>query len=287
MRTEKEGSGFCRLGTLPKISRCAPHYWEEPCISGERGSGTIFFTGCVLSCIFCQNYTISQERNGKILTVRELSDEIKRLEDMGVHNINLVSPTPYAESIIKCFELYKPKIPVVYNTGGYEKAETLRRLEGIVDIYLPDLKYTDTQMSKTLSGAENYPEYAVSAIEEMVRQTGKPEFDDEGMMKKGTIVRHLILPQHTKNSIAVLELLKERFGSDILVSLMAQYIPMGKASQFKELDRRITPREYNKVLDRFEELELDGFVQELSSAKESYVPDFLSDLKRGDEYDIK
>ena len=273
-RSDTQGRGYCGLGTLPRVARCAPHFWEEPCISGTKGSGTIFFTGCVLSCVFCQNYAISQERHGRTLTVEQLSDEIKRLEEQGVHNINLVSPTPYIESIIRCFELYKPEIPVVYNTGGYERPQTLRRLEGIVDIYLPDMKYIDPELSKRFSGAEDYPEAALLAIKEMVRQTGAPVFDDDGMMKSGTIVRHLILPQHTKNSIGVLELLKREFDKDILVSLMGQYIPMGRASEFKELGRRITAREYDKVLMKYEELGLDGYVQELSSAKESYVPDF-------------
>ena len=268
------GKGYCRQGMLPKVARIAPHYWEEPCISGERGSGAIFFSGCVLSCVFCQNAKISTGGYGKIISVKELSEHIRRLEDMGVHNINLVSPTPYIESIIECFEMYKPKIPVVYNTGGYEKAETLKRLEGIVDIYLPDMKYAKSETAQKYSHAENYPEIALKAISEMVRQTGKPEFDSDGMMKKGTIVRHLILPQNTKNSIMVLDLLKENFGDEILVSLMAQYTPLGNAEKFSEINRKITSREYAKVLEYFEETGLDGFVQELSSAKKDYVPEF-------------
>ena len=262
------------MGMLPKIARIAPHFWEEPCISGTKGSGTIFFSGCVLSCVFCQNYKISRQRHGKILTEDELIEAVKSLEAQGVHNINLVSPTPYTETIINCFTKYKPSVPIVYNTGGYEKAETLRRLEGIVDIYLPDLKYISPELSKKYSATENYFEYAVPAIREMVRQTGKPVFDKDGIMQKGTIVRHLILPQNTKNSIAVLDRLKKEFGDEILVSLMGQYIPMGRAEEYPEIKRRITKREYNKVLDIYEELGLDGFVQELSSAKEDYVPDF-------------
>ena len=268
------GKGYCRQGTLPKVARIAPHYWEEPCISGERGSGAIFFSGCVMSCVFCQNSKISTGGYGKIISVKELSERIKRLEDMGVHNINLVSPTPYIESIIECFEMYKPKIPIVYNTGGYEKVETLKRLEGIVDIYLPDMKYAKGEMAKKYSNAEDYPETALKAISEMVRQTGKPEFDENGMMKKGVIVRHLILPQNTKNSIKVLDLLKENFKDEILVSLMAQYTPLGNAEKFTEKNRKITSREYAKVLEYFEETGLDGFVQELSSAKKDYVPEF-------------
>ena len=273
-RLDDSGKGYCHQGTLPKVARIAPHFWEEPCISGERGSGAIFFSGCVMSCVFCQNSKISTGGYGKIISVKELSEHIRRLEDMGVHNINLVSPTPYIESIIECFEIYKPKIPIVYNTGGYEKVETLQRLDGIVDIYLPDMKYARGDVAKKYSNAEDYPETALKAISEMVRQTGDPEFDGKGMMKKGTIVRHLILPQNTKNSIMVLDLLKEHFGDEILVSLMAQYTPLGNAERFPEINRKITSREYAKVLEHFEETGLDGFVQELSSAKKDYVPEF-------------
>lgn len=262
------------MGTMPKIARSAPHMWEEPCISGTKGSGTIFFSGCVLSCVFCQNSKISTEGLGKTVSLNGLIDCIKKLEEKGVHNINLVSPTPYIEAIIECFEKYRPSVPIVYNTGGYEKAETVKRLEGIVDIYMPDLKYVSSELSQKYSGAEDYFEYALPAIKEMVRQTGKPEFDVNGIMKKGTIVRHLILPQNTKNSIRVLDVLKNEFDDKIMVSLMGQYIPMSIASQFKEINRRITPREYQKVSEHMEKLELQGFVQELSSAEKGYIPDF-------------
>ncbi len=277
VREENSGKGFCKAGTLPKIARAAPHMWEEPCISGTKGSGTIFFSGCVLSCVFCQNHIISSGGKGKTVTVYELSEYVRKLEQMGVHNINLVSPTPYVESIIRCFEIYRPKIPVVYNTGGYEKPETIRRLEGIVDIYLPDLKYIDAEKSKKYSGASDYFEYALPAIKEMVRQTDKPQFDSNGIMTKGTIIRHLILPQNTKNSIAVLDCIKQEFDDSVLVSLMGQYVPMFRSKEYKELNCRITAREYDKVLDHFDELELEGFSQELSSAQEDYIPDFDTD----------
>ena len=277
VREETSGKGYCKTGTLPKIARVAPHMWEEPCISGTKGSGTIFFSGCVLSCVFCQNHEISSGGKGKTVSVRELSEYVRKLEQQGVHNINLVSPTPYVESIIECFEIYRPKIPVVYNTGGFEKPETIRRLEGIVDIYLPDLKYIDTEKSGKYSGAAKYSEYAIPAIKEMVRQTGKPQFDFNGIMTKGTIIRHLILPQNTKNSIAVLDCIKQEFGDSVLVSLMGQYVPMFRSKEYKELNRRITAREYNKVLDHFDQLGLDGFSQELSSAREDYIPDFDTD----------
>ena len=270
-RSEYDGSGVCRMGTLPRVARIAPHMWEEPCISGERGSGTVFFSGCTLRCVFCQNYEISAKNAGRTITAKELSEEFKRLEELGVHNINLVSPTPYIYAILEAFGIYKPSIPVVYNTSGYEKAETLRLLDGAVDVYLPDLKYATSELSKMYSAADNYVESAICAIEEMLRQTGKPEFDDEGMLKRGTVIRHLVLPNHTKNSIAVLDIIKEHFSS-AMVSLMGQYVPLGNASEYEKLNRKITRREYEKVKEHLFALDLDGFVQELSSADEKYVP---------------
>lgn len=259
------------MGTLPKVARIAPHMWEEPSISGERGSGTVFFSGCTLRCAFCQNYEISAKNRGRIITVRKLADEFKRLEELGVHNINLVSPTPYVYAILEALEIYKPKIPIVYNTSGYENVETLKLLDGAVDVYLPDLKYAMAELAKTYSSADNYVESAISAIEEMLRQTGEPEFGADGMLRRGTIIRHLVLPNHTKNSIAVLDIIKERF-SGTLVSLMGQYVPLGNASKHEKLNRKITRREYEKVKEHLFELDLDGFVQELSSADEKYVP---------------
>ncbi len=274
VRTKETGNGFCGAGLLPEIARVAPHMWEEPCISGTKGSGTIFFSKCVLSCIFCQNQKISTGGYGKKVSVEKLSEYFRILENEGVHNINLVSPTPYIDSIISAFEIYRPKLPIVYNTGGYEKAETIKRLEGIVDIYLPDLKYIRSDISRKYSGAGNYFEYASEAIDEMVRQTGKPVFDDSGIMQRGTIVRHLILPQNTKNSIEVLRYLDEKYGDKILISLMGQYVPFGNAEKYPEINRHITAREYEKVLDVLSELSLDGYAQELDSAKKDYIPDF-------------
>ncbi len=262
------------MGALPKVARIAPHMWEEPCISGKNGSGAVFFSGCVLDCVFCQNSKISRGGIGRVMTVEELVENIKRLEDTGVHNINLVSPTPYIDSIIECFEKYRPRLPVVYNTGGYERVETIKRLEGIVDIYLPDMKYIDSTLSSKYSGAADYFEYAFPALNEMIRQTGKPKLSDDGIMQSGTVVRHLILPKNTKNSISVLKLLDESFGDKILISLMGQYVPFGRANKYPEINRKITEREYNKVFEFLEKLSLDGFVQDLSSAKEEYIPDF-------------
>lgn len=269
-----ENVGFCKSYTNPKIARIAPHHWEEPCISGTKGSGTVFFSGCTLKCVFCQNYEISALNQGREITPYKLSEEYKKLEQLGVHNINLVSACHFIPAILESFEIYKPNIPIVYNSGGYEKAETLKLLDGVVDIYLPDFKYSDDTLAKAYSFAPDYVSTASLAIDEMVRQVGTPVFDDEGIMQKGVIVRHLILPNHTKNSIGVLEILKERYDDKILVSLMGQYIPHGKAMDFEKLSRKITKREYKKVSDKLIELELDGFMQELTSADEKYIPNW-------------
>ena len=271
VRGEFDGEGYCQLGTLPKIARIAPHYWEEPCISGTKGSGAVFFSGCTLRCVFCQNYEISALKKGRYISPAELAEEIKKLEAEGVHNINLVSPTPYVEAIIETFEIYKPNIPIVYNCSGYENIKTLKRLEGIVDIYLPDFKYSDDALALRLSGAKNYVQTALEAIGEMLRQTESAEYDENGMMTRGAIIRHLVLPNHTKNSIDALKLLADNFGSP-LVSLMCQYIPFGKAREIPELNRKVTKREYEKVKNALFGLELDGYAQDLSSADEKYVP---------------
>lgn len=269
-RNETEGKGFCGLGTLPRVARVAPHMWEEPCISGEKGSGAVFFSGCTLRCVFCQNYAISANNNGRSIKVSELAEEFKKLEAIGVHNINLVSPTPYIGAIIEALEIYRPKIPIVYNSSGYENVETLRRLEGYVDIYLPDFKYADDELAVRYSKAPNYVETATNAVKEMLRQTGEPVFDGE-MMRSGVIVRHLVLPNHTKNSVRCLEHISENFKG-ALVSLMGQYTPVYKALENEKLNRKITRREYDKVKSKLFELELDGFAQELSSADEKYIP---------------
>ena len=273
-RNEQTGKGYCKAGTLPKIAHAHAHMWEEPCISGTAGSGAIFFSGCVLNCVFCQNEKISRHGYGKTVSVNDMCELIKRLEQSGVHNIDLVSPTPYIEAIIECFEKYKPSVPVIYNTGGYEKADTIKRLEGIVDIYLPDLKYIRGELSKKYSGAKDYFDFAAPAIEEMVRQTGEPVFDGNGLLLRGTIVRHLILPSNTKNSAEVLRYLSDKYGKKILISLMGQYVPFGLSEEYPEINRRITRREYQKVFDLLEQLDLEGYVQELSSAKKDYIPNF-------------
>ena len=273
-RGEHSGDGFCKAGTLPKVARIAPHYWEEPCISGKRGSGAVFFSGCVLRCVYCQNYRISAQSYGKEVTPQTLARCYQRLEENSVHNINLVGASHYIDAVLESLALYRPNIPIVYNCSGYETVESLRRLQGIVDVYLPDFKYADDQLALRYSSAPVYRETALRAIQEMVRQTGAPCFGPDGMLQKGTIVRHLILPMHTKDSMEVLGLLQENFQQQVLVSLMAQYIPCGKAQQYPEINRKITRREYQKVLKYLFALDLTGFTQELTAADVRFVPNF-------------
>ena len=269
--------GYCQSGGKMHIARAKLHYWEEPPISGTRGSGTIFFTGCSLRCAFCQNSEISGESlHGKDFTVEEFIETIKKLEAMGAHNINLVTPTHFASQIAEALRIYKPRVPVVYNCGGYESVETLRMLEGLVDIYLPDFKYADDDLAVRLSNAPHYCETALVAIHEMVRQTGENVYDENGMLQKGIIIRQLILPGHTRNSMQALELIKQHF-SGVPVSLMSQYTPMGRVlhePEFADINRRITLRESRKVQNYMLELGLPGFCQKRSAAGERYIPDF-------------
>lgn len=269
--------GFCRQSDEIKIARADLHMWEEPCISGSQGSGTFFFSGCTLKCIFCQNYEISQLDKGYTITVNELAEIFLHLQEKGAHNINLVSPTPYVPHIIKALDMIKGKltIPVVYNCGGYERIETLKMLEGYVQIYLPDLKYFDDTYAKEYSGANDYFATAMGAIKEMVRQVGKPRFDDNGIMQSGVIVRHLALPTLRHDSAKVIDALGKEFArNEIMLSLMSQYIPMHKAIGHPKLGRRISTFEYNKVLETANKFGYEGFSQERSSSSEVYVPPF-------------
>lgn len=274
VRSEENGKGFCKMGKNPVVARVSKHMWEEPCISGTNGSGTVFFSGCVMKCVFCQNYKISTENFGKVVTANQLADYYKQLEEQGVHNINLVNPTHFVPAIIKSLDIYKPKIPIVYNCGGYESVKALKKLQGYVDIYLPDLKYATNETAEKYSKAKNYPDIAINAIAEMLSQQPENTYDSNGIMQSGVIVRHLVLPSNTKNSIAVLEKLYENFSNSITISLMAQYIPCGIADKYPEINRKITKREYQKVLDHLELLGFDGFAQDLSSATKDYIPSF-------------
>ena len=271
--TDRSGEryGFCGVGDMPKIARIAPHYDEEPVISGTRGAGTVFFCGCNLRCVYCQNYDISSLDTGRYITPYQLSEEYRRLEAMGVHNIELVTPTHYANAIIKSLSIYRPDLPIIYNSSGYDKVGTLKRLEGLIDVYLPDFKYSDEALAARLSSCPDYVETATAAIHEMLRQTGGNIIED-GLIKKGVIVRHLVLPSHTRNSIGVLERIAAEYGTEVPVSLMSQYFPAGRAGDYPDINRRVTPREYRKVLDRLYELGLDGYAQDMESADKKYVP---------------
>lgn len=273
-RTEHQGNGFCGAGTLPVVARVAPHFGEEPCISGTKGSGTVFFSGCTLKCVFCQNYEISDGHKGRAITPKELADCYKRLEEQGVHNINLVTADHYVNAVAESLDIYKPSIPVVYNCSGYTSPKTLSILDGLVDIYLPDFKYSDDALAIKYSSAPNYVNTASAAIKEMIFQVGTPEFDSDGMLKKGVIVRHLILPSHTKNSLGVLDIIKRSYDRQVLVSLMCQYVPVNKAHDFPKINRTITRREYDKVKSALYALGLDGFTQDLTSASTDFIPDW-------------
>ena len=274
VRNEYSGSGFCGMGTLPVVARVAPHFGEEPCISGSRGSGAVFFSGCTMRCLYCQNYEISALNQGRTITPAQLADCYKRLESRGVHNINLVTADHFVPAVVESFKIYRPKLPVVYNCSGYTSPRTLSMLDGYVDIYLPDFKYADDKLAERLSNAPNYRNTALAAIREMLFQTGEPQYDADGMMTRGVIVRHLVLPAHTRNSISALQNLATDFGRGILVSLMCQYVPWGEAKNDPKLGRRITRREYEKVKAALYSLGLDGFTQDLSSADEDYIPEW-------------
>lgn len=266
--------GFCKMPGQVHAARAGVHYWEEPVISGSFGSGAVFFSGCTLKCAFCQNYDISQENFGKPMTSAELRAAFERLIDEGVQNVNLVTPTHFLPDILPALEPKLP-VPVVYNCGGYESVETLRQLEGKIDVYLPDFKYSDNALAKKLSSAPDYFETASAAILEMYRQVGKPVLEDDEM-KRGVLVRHLVLPGCVDNSLGVLDWVAEHFRSgDILFSLMSQYVPMGRAAEMPPFDRRITELEYDSVLSYMMLLGIeDGYTQDFSSAERGYTPSF-------------
>lgn len=271
------GQGFCGETDSLRAAKAYLHKWEEPCISGENGSGTVFFSGCSLKCVFCQNYKISSENLGMEISVDRLAEIFLELREQGAENINLVSPTHFVPQIISTLDKVKSQldIPIVYNTGGYERVETLKMLDGYIDIYLPDFKYYDNELAKKYSSAADYREVVCDAIDEMLRQTGKICLDEKGKIIKGVIIRHLTLPNHRFDSIAVLEEIAKRWGTeDILLSLMSQYTPFYRSKDFPEISRRISTFEYNSVLKKVAELGFDGFMQERASAKEEYTPDF-------------
>lgn len=282
-----KGIGYCGCNDRIKIARAALHFWEEPCISGKKGSGAVFFSGCTLKCCYCQNYKISSEHYGKEISVRRLSEIFVELQEQGAHNINLVTPTQYVPMIRKALDMVKHRllIPVVYNCGGYEKISTIKQLEDYVDIYMPDIKYYEEDSAQKYSKAENYFDTAEQAVKEMLRQTKEIVLDDNGIMKRGVLIRHLVLPGHRKESMELLRWMKENLPDQgYLLSLMSQYTPVYKSSDFKEINRKITTFEYDSVVNLAVELGMtNGYMQHRNSAVEEYTPPFdLEGIERKD-----
>ena len=271
-------TGFCGESAVLRVARASLHMWEEPPISGDIGSGTVFFSGCNLGCIFCQNHMIAHAHRGKEISEERLAEIFLELQAKGAANINLVTAVHFVPHVIKALDIAKEKglsLPVVYNSGGYESVETLRLLKGYIDIYLPDYKYRSPILAEQFSRAKNYPEIAEKALAEMFSQVGEPQFDENGMMKKGMIVRHLVLPKHTDDSMEVLKFLYETYGDSIYISIMNQYTPCRKFTEYPELSRKLTTYEYRKVIRFAESIGIkNGFLQSGETAKESFIPDF-------------
>ena len=271
--------GRCKSTDKVKIALYSTHNFEEPCISGKKGSGTVFFSNCNLNCIFCQNYEISQEGKGEEISIEGLAEIFLKQQEKDVENINLVTPTSYVPQIIEAIKIAKSKglkLPIVYNTNGYEKIETLKMLDGYIDIYLPDFKYAQNELGKRLSKVDNYFEITTEALREMYKQTGKAVFNGEGIMQKGMIVRHLVLPNHLVNSRKVLKWLNDNMN-DVFVSVMAQYFPTYKAKELEDINRKLTKEEYEQIESYLYRLNLEnGYIQELGEHEEEYVPKWFN-----------
>lgn len=267
--------GRCKSKDTVKVALYSTHNFEEPCISGKKGSGTVFFSNCNLNCAFCQNYEISQQGKGKEISIEELANIFLIQQEKGVENINLVTPTSYVPQIIEAIKIAKNKglkLPIVYNTNGYEKVETLKMLEGYIDIFLPDFKYSDNLLAKRLSKVDNYFEITTKALKEMHRQVGKAKFNASGVMQKGMIIRHLVLPNHILNSRRVLKWINDNMN-DVYVSVMAQYFPTYRAKEIEEINRKLTKKEYEEIENYLYRLNLEnGYIQELGEHEEEYVP---------------
>ena len=267
--------GFCGLGEEMRIARIAPHLWEEPPVSGSRGTGAVFFSGCTLRCVYCQNGEISHTGAGRTFSPRELSEALKRLTDLGMHTLSFITGTPFVPQILDALDLWRPPVPIVWNTSGYETVETLRMLEGAVDVYLPDLKHFSARMGQLCAKAPDYFDAAAAALREMVRQTGPDQYSEEGILTRGVLIRHLILPGLTGESMKLLTWVKDSLPAGIPVSLMRQYIPCNNVS-VPGLDRRVTEKEYRRVRDHMLALNLTGFLQEPDSADNGFIPLFNS-----------
>ena len=276
-RKNKE-KGYCLMTDELCVARAALHMWEEPCISGEEGSGAVFFSGCTLRCVFCQNRNIAAAQTGKIISIDRLADIFLELQEQGAANINLVTAAHYVPAVIESLKKAKAQgmdLPVIYNSSGYERVETVQMLEEVVDVWLPDFKYMDSKLAFAYSRAKDYPEVARAAIREMMKAAGTCAYDEDGYIQKGVIVRHLILPGHTKNSKEALTVLHQTYGNQIYISIMNQYTPVFKQKEYTELNRRVTKREYEKVLDYAFEIGIEnGFFQDGETARESFIPAF-------------
>ena len=270
--------GRCKCDNKIKIALASVHNYEEPCISGKNGSGTVFFSNCNLNCIYCQNYEISQLGKGKEITIEHLAQIFIKQQEKNVNNINLVTPTMYVPQIIEAIKIARKKglnIPIIYNSNGYENVETIKKLNGFIDIYLPDLKYYSNEIAKKYSKIDNYFETAISAIKEMQKQVGNPIFNEEGIIQKGVIIRHLILPHHLLNTKNILKYVKENFDENTYISIMAQYFPTYKAKEDKLINRKLTKKEYKEIENYLYLLNLkNGYIQELGEHEEEYVPNF-------------
>ena len=272
----KNEIGRCKSTDKIKIGLYSIHHFEEPCISGKHGSGTVFFSNCNLNCVYCQNYEISQEGKGKEISIEKLADIFMKQQNRQAENINLVTPTSYALQIIEAIKIAKRKglhIPIIYNTNGYENIETLQLLEGYIDVYLPDLKYYDNEIGKKYSKVDNYFEIATKAIQEMYRQVGSPKFNAQGMIEKGVMIRHLVLPNNIDNSKKILKWLKDNMDEQVYIDIMAQYFPTYKAKEMKDLNRKLTKEEYQEIENYVYDLDIqNGYMQELGEHEEEYVP---------------
>ena len=270
--------GKCKVKDKPKLALSSLHFFEEPCISGKNGSGTVFFSNCNLKCVYCQNHQISSEGFGVEITVERLAEIFLEQQGNNANNINLVSPTIYAEQIKQAIIMAKQKglkIPIVYNSSGYEKVETLKELEGYIDVYLPDFKYASNELGEKYSKVKNYYNVCLPALKEMYRQVGAPKLNENGIIQKGMIIRHLILPNHIENTKKVIQDIKSNFPSDVYVSIMAQYFPTGEAKNIPELNRKLTTEEYKEIEEYiFEQNIENGYMQELGEHEEEYVPIF-------------
>lgn len=272
----KNEIGRCKSTDKIKIGLYSIHHFEEPCISGKHGSGTVFFSNCNLNCVYCQNYEISQKGKGKEISIEELANIFIEQQNRHAENINLVTPTSYTIQIIEAIKIAKKqglKIPIIYNTNGYENIETLKLLEGYIDIYLPDLKYYDNEVGKKYSKVDNYFEIATKAIQEMYRQVGSPTFNDKGMIQKGVMIRHLVLPNNIDNSKKVLKWLKENMDEEVYIDIMAQYFTTYRAKEMEDLNRKLTKEEYQEIENYVFDLDIkNGYMQELGEHEEEYVP---------------